>query len=302
MMTAWWPELIAWPGWLALLLLACLYAGALLILWRSRSRELARLVRPGGSALGGGLLVLLFVEPADRLFFALSPRPLLIWGAWMGAVWAFSVLSRRTRLDRFLPEGETPTGAMVGATLFVTLPTLLLLHGAGLDLKALVHGPGALPGSVASLAVLLALWGSASSLRPLLRVVKGATLAGLLVETVVRQLFTAALAEELLFRVLAQPWMQARLGTVGGLIVVALAFGLLHIFRTQAGLTITKRRERIALVILLHVSHGLFLGVLFAATGSLWFVVAFHAMHNGLAQLPRALGARIRPVAGNPAV
>lgn len=301
-MTAWLQELSRWTGWLPLLLLALLYAGALVILRRSGSRELARLVRPGFTALGGGLLVLILLKPVERPTLSLSPPMLFTWCAWMAAVWAFAALSGRKRLDRFLPEGGTNTGSMLGAMLFIVLPTALLLHASGLDLMALSGWRGALPGSVAILAVLVALVGSASSLRPLLGLVKPATLAGLLAETCLRQLFAAALPEELLFRAFAQTLMQDLLGPVGGVVSVAVGFGLLHAFRVPEGLGLTNSSGRIAMVVLLHVSHGLFLGLLFATTGSLWFVVAFHAMHNGLAELPRALRARLRPAAGSRAV
>lgn len=301
-MAAWLDQLTGWTGWLPLLLLALLYVGALVVLRRAGSRELARLVRPGFTALGGGLLVLFLLKPVERPTLSLSTGMLLTWCAWMAAVWAFAALSARKRLDRFLPEGGTNTGSMVGAMLFIVLPTALLLLGSGVDLLALAGWPGALPGSVAILAVLVALVGSASSLRPLVGLVKPATLSGLLVETFLRQLFAAALPEELLFRAFAQTWMQDLLGPVGGVVSVAVGFGLLHLFRVPEGLGVAKPSVRIAMVVLLHVSHGLFLGLLFATTGSLWFVVVFHAMHNGLAELPRALRARLRPVAGTRAV
>ena len=78
----------------------------------------------------------------------------------------------------------------------------------------------------------------------------------------------AGLGEELLFRGLLQPWVSEQAGTVIGLVVASLLFGLLHAVSTAYAVLATL--------------IGVYLGWLLLATGNLLPAIIAHALYDFL--------------------
>lgn len=292
MMTAWFTNFGLWPDGVMVLLLAGLYLWGALHYLRRPSEEMRRIILQGLTALGGAAVVLLAAAPHTLPDLKITPTVVLIWFAWIGVIWGVTELFRRPRVDQMLPQREASVGSFFGSTVLVTLPAVLYLIWSGADVRAWTGWPDLLVSLVALVAVLAGLAGMVLGLRPMLRLTAPGALAGAFAWRMLFELFTSALPEEILFRVFGQPFLISVLGTVGGMAAVSVLFGLLHLFRLPPQLKLS-RGDRLAVVVLVHISQGLLLSLLWQATGSIWIVVGYHALYNALAQLPRELRSRL---------
>ncbi|MDF2629254.1 MAG: intrarane metalloprotease [Symbiobacteriaceae bacterium] len=292
MITAWFEGFRLWTGGGMLLLLAGLYLGAALHALRRPSAELRRILLPGLTALAGAAILLLAASPNSLPDLRITPTVVLIWFGWIGVIWGVTELFRRPRVDQLLPQREASVGSFFGSTVLVTLPAVLYLVWARADVRAWTGWPDLYVSLVTLAAVAAGLTGMVLGLRPVVRLASRGALAGAFAWRLLFEIFTSALPEEILFRVFGQPFLISVLGTVGGMAAVSVLFGLLHLFRLPPQMKLT-RGDRLAVVVLVHISQGLLLSLLWQATGSIWIVVGYHALYNAMAQLPRELRSRL---------
>lgn len=292
MITAWLDGFRLWRDGAVLILLGLLYLWAALRFLAGRSEELRRLVPQGLTALGGAVVPLLAASPRTLPDLHITPTVVLVWFGWIGVIWAVTEFFRRPRVEHMLPARDASVGSFFGSTVLVTLPAVLYLVWSGADVRSWTRWPDLFTGLVVLVAVLIGVTGMALGLRPVLRLASRGALAGAFAWRLLFETFTSALPEEIAFRLFGQPFLCSVLGTTGGMAAVSALFGLLHLFRLPTQLKLSTA-DRLVVVVLVHISQGLLLSLLWQATSSIWVVVGYHALFNAMAQLPRELRTRL---------